>query len=110
MDALRQSGVSENEIISINKEDIRWDAIRDYNDLYAAVKDFRYIFIDEIQDIIDWEKAIRSLQSSGGHDIYITGSNSNLLSSELSTFLSGRYVSFHIYPLNYQEFLIFHEL
>gem|GEM_PF-4121488 len=48
----------------MNKEDIRWDTIKDYNDLYNAVKDYRYIFIDEIQDIVSWEKAIRSLQSS----------------------------------------------
>lgn len=98
------------EIIYINKEDIKWDNVRDYNDLYNIVKDFKYIFIDEIQDIESWEKTIRSLQSSWNHDIYITGSNSNLLSSELSTFLSGRYVSFQIFPLTYKEFLEFHNL
>ncbi|MDD2565369.1 MAG: ATP-binding protein [Candidatus Gracilibacteria bacterium] len=98
------------EIIYINKEDIKWDKVQDYKDLYEEVKNFKYIFIDEIQDITYWEKAIRSLQSSGNHDIYITGSNSNLLSSELSTFLSGRYISFNIYPLNYKEFLEFHKL
>lgn len=98
------------EIIYINKEDIKWDNVRNYNDLYLAVKDFKYIFIDEIQDIESWEKAIRSLQSSGKYDIYITGSNSNLLSSELSTFLSGRYISFQIFPLTYKEFLEFHNL
>ncbi|MDD4151796.1 MAG: ATP-binding protein [Candidatus Gracilibacteria bacterium] len=103
-------GALENEIIYINKEDLKWDKIQDYNDLYEEVKNYKYIFIDEIQDINSWEKAIRSLQASGNHDIYITGSNSNLLSSELSTFLSGRYVSFDIYPLNYSEFLEFHNL
>ncbi|MBW7954709.1 ATP-binding protein [Candidatus Gracilibacteria bacterium] len=103
-------GVKKEEIIHLNKEDIAWDGIRDYNDLYNVVKDFKYIFIDEIQDIELWEKAIRSLQSSGKHDIYITGSNSNLLSSELSTFLSGRYISFQIFPLTYKEFLEFHNL
>lgn len=111
MDELTHTmGVSEKEIIYINKEDIKWDTIKDYSDLYTAVKDYKYIFIDEIQDIISWEKAIRSLQSSWNHDIYITWSNSNLLSTELSTLLSGRYVSFHIYPLNYWEFLEFHSL
>lgn len=98
------------EIIYINKEDIKWDKVQDYKDLYEEVKNFKYIFIDEIQDITYWEKAIRSLQSSWNHDIYITWSNSNLLSSELSTFLSGRYISFNIYPLNYKEFLEFHKL
>jgi predicted AAA+ superfamily ATPase len=110
IDTLKRSGVREDEIIFINKEDLEWDMIKNYADLYERVKDHRYIFIDEIQDITDWEKAIRSLQSSGGHDIYITGSNSNLLSSELSTFLSGRYVSFYIQPLNYTEFLTFHDI
>lgn len=100
----------ENEIIYINKEDLKWDKIQDYNDLYEEVKNYKYIFCDEIQDINSWEKAIRSLQSSWNHDIYITWSNSNLLSSELSSYLSGRYVSFDIYPLNYSEFLEFHNL
>lgn len=102
--------VIEKEIIYINKEDIKWDNVKDYSDLYNAVKDYKYIFIDEIQDIVSWEKAIRSLQSSWNHDIYITWSNSNLLSTELSTLLSGRYISFNIYPLNYKEFLEFHSL
>lgn len=102
--------ILESEIIYINKEDLKWDFIKDYNDLFKAVEKFRYIFIDEIQDIESWEKAIRSLQSTWNHDIYITGSNSNMLSSELSTFLSGRYVSFNIYPLDYKEFLEFHSL
>jgi predicted AAA+ superfamily ATPase len=102
--------VKSNEIIYLNKEDLQRDAINTYKELYTAVKDYKYIFIDEIQDIEHWEKAIRSLHATGEYDIYITGSNSNVLSSELSTFLSGRYVSFHIYPLNYQEFLQFHTL
>jgi predicted AAA+ superfamily ATPase len=102
--------VDDKDIIYINKEDIKWDKILNYNDLYEIIKDYKYIFVDEIQDIISWEKAIRSLQISWKYDIYITGANSNLLSSELSTFLSGRYVSFHIYPLNYKEFLQFHNL
>lgn len=110
IDELIKLWIKKSEIIYLNKEDIKWDKIQDYNDLYNAVKDFKYIFIDEIQDINSWEKAIRSLQSSWNYDIYITGSNSNLLSSDLSTFLSGRYVSFHIYPLNYKEFLEFHNL
>jgi len=110
IDELIQLWINKSEIIYLNKEDIKWDKIRNYNDLFETVKNFKYIFIDEIQDIEFWEKAIRSLQSSWNYDIYITWSNSNLLSSELSTFLSWRYVSFHIYPLNYKEFLTFHNL
>lgn len=98
------------EIIYLNKEDIKRDNIHDYHDLHKAVQDYKYIFIDEIQEIDKREKAIRSLQSKWWHDIYISGSNSKILSGELSTVLGGRYVSFHIYPLNYQEFLVFHQL
>ena len=110
IDYLKLNWVNEKEIIYLNKEDIKWDFVKDYKVLYEQVKDFKYIFIDEIQDIQDWEKAIRSLQADGNYDIYITGSNSNLLSGDLATFLSWRYVSFQIYPLNYKEFLQFHNL
>ena len=110
IDFLESKGVLESDIIYINKEELKWDNVKDYNDLYDLVKGYKNIFIDEIWDIINWEKAIRSLQAEWNHDIYITGSNSNLLSSELATFLSGRYISFDIYPLNYKEFLLFHKL
>lgn len=69
-----------------------------------------YLFIDEIQDIENFEKAIRSLQAKGDHDIYITGSNAFLLSGELATYLSGRYIEFKIFGLTYNEFLTFHQL
>ncbi len=110
IDFLHSQNIWDNEIIYINKEELQWDHIKNYTDLYNTVKSYKYIFIDEIWDIENWERAIRSLQSEWGHDIYITGSNSNLLSSELATFLSGRYISFTIYPLNYKEFLLFHKL
>ena len=110
IDLLEKRGVSEKEIIYINKESLDWDHILDYKDLYNEVKNYKYIFIDEIWDILDWEKAIRSLQAEGNKDIYITWSNSNLLSGELATFLSWRYISINVYPLNYKEFLKFHNL
>lgn len=110
MDFLLWKNILKEEIIYINKENIKWDYIKNYDDLYNEVKKYKYIFIDEIWDIIEWEKAIRSLQSEWNHDIYITGSNSNLLAWELATFLSWRYISFDIYPLNYKEFLVFHKL
>jgi predicted AAA+ superfamily ATPase len=69
-----------------------------------------YIFIDEIQDIADFEKALRSLLLDQNNDIYITGSNAKMLSGELATYLSGRYVEFTIYSLSYSEFLLFHKL
>ena len=107
---LKSQNVLEEEIIYINKENLKWDFIKNYEDLYNEIKKYKYIFIDEIWDIKNWEKAIRSLQSIWWYDIYITGSNSNLLSWELATFLSWRYISFKVYPLNYKEFLLFHNL
>ncbi len=109
MDYLKNKGVDEKEIVYINKEDLKWDNLRDYNNLYEATKNYKYVFIDEIQEIIEWEKCVRSLALEN-KDIYISGSNSDLLSWELATVLSGRYISFEIFPLNYQEFLDFHKL
>lgn len=115
MDIIRQQDVQAN-IIYINKELFEYDHLRDYRDLMKSVVaqttkgNKNYIFIDEIQDIENFEKAIRSLQAKGEHDIYITGSNAFLLSGELATYLSGRYVEFKIFGLTYNEFLSFHEL
>lgn len=103
----------EKQIVYIDKENLDFKGIKDFNDLdeYVSSKiDKRkktYLFIDEIQDISGWEKAIASYQGSGNFDIYITGSNSELLSSELSTLISGRYVEFYLYPLSFNEFLEF---
>lgn len=103
-------------IIYINKEDLRFDFIHNANDLndyiLSRVKPdvHNYIFVDEIQDITDFEKALRSLLLDQNNDIYITGSNAKMLSGELATYLSGRYVEFTIYSLSYSEFLMFHKL
>ncbi len=103
-------------IIYINKEELEFDFIRDATDLNNYVlsqsvkKSVNYIFIDEIQDIADFEKALRSLLLNAKNDIYITGSNANLLSGELATYLSARYVEFPVYSLSYPEFLKFHKL
>ena len=103
-------------IIYINKEDLKFDDIRDYNNLvkYAdnkkAGKDYAYLFVDEIQDIYEFEKGLRHFQTLKSWDIYCTGSNADLLSSELATYLSGRYIELEIFSLSYSEFLIFHNL
>jgi len=103
-------------IIYINKEDMEFDPIRDaktLNDYIVSrlvAKGMNYIFIDEIQDIVDFEKALRSLLLDENNDLYITGSNATLLSGELATYLSGRYVEFNVYSLSYTEFLRFHQL
>lgn len=103
-------------IIYINKEDLQFDAIENARDLneYIQVRlragTHNYIFIDEIQDIAEFEKALRSLLLDEMNDLYITGSNARMLSGELATYLSGRYIEFNIYSLSYPEFLSFHNL
>lgn len=103
-------------IIYINREDFEFDFMQTAKDLYDYVQSKRksetrnYIFIDEIQDITDFEKALRSFLLDENNDIYITGSNANLLSGELATFLGGRYMEFKIHSLSYCEFIQFHRL
>ncbi|WP_321424519.1 ATP-binding protein [uncultured Bacteroides sp.] len=111
-----QSEESDAHIIYINREDMEFDFMRTAVDLNNYILANRkegvrnYIFIDEIQDIAEFEKALRSLLLDESNDIYITGSNARLLSGELATYLSGRYVEFKVYSLAYTEFLQFHEL
>lgn len=90
--------------IYINKEDLQRDHINSYQSLYNITKDYQTIFIDEVQEINEREKAVRSLWTQG-KDVYITGSNSQLLSGELASSLSGRYIQIPIYPLDWKEFL-----
>lgn len=103
-------------IIYINKEDYQFENIKNHNDLMEYLEPQRkqggkqYLFIDEIQDISNFEIALRSLLAVEGWDIYITGSNATLLSGELATYLSGRYIQIAIHALSYAEFLQFHQL
>jgi hypothetical protein len=103
-------------IIYINNEDIQFDFIVTAADLVRFIKSksvsngLNYIFIDEIQEIPGFEKAVRSLLLDNKNDIYITGSNAKLLSGEFATFLGGRTVETRIYSLSYSEFLQFHKL
>ena len=103
-------------IVYIDKEKSTFDFIRNYEHLNAYLTEhFRsechnYILIDEVQDIEGWENSIRSYRTEDNTDIIITGSNSKMLSGELSTLLGGRYEEIHIYGLSYLEFLQFHGL
>lgn len=103
-------------IIYINLEDFAFSALQTAEDLHAHIAsqsrdtERNYIFIDEIQEIPGFEKVIRSLLLSDDNDIYITGSNAKMLSGELATYLSGRYIEFKVYSLSYSEFLEFHGL
>ena len=103
-------------LIFINKDLNEYDTIQNYQDLYDYVKsnsvenDANYVLIDEIQYISEFEKALRSFAAEGNYDVYCTGSNADLLSGELSTYLSGRYIEIPVFPLSYNEFLEFHKL
>ena len=103
-------------IIYVNLEDFTFSSLQTAEDLHSYIishskeKVKNYIFIDEIQDIPGFEKVIRSLLLNEDNDIYITGSNAKILSGELATYLSGRYIEFKIYSLSYSEFLEFHGL
>lgn len=103
-------------IIYINKEDLAFDAIKNGKDLYDFVQKEKnihtknYVFVDEIQDIDSFEHGLRSLALDENMDIYCTGSNANLLSGELASYLSGRYIEITVYSLSYIEFIDFHRL
>jgi len=103
-------------ILYINKEDIQFDKIKTANDLYEYVQNNtkpkvkNYVFIDEIQEIDEFEKTLRSLLLNPIYDLYCTGSNARILSGELSTFLSGRFIEIPVYSLSYNEFREFQNL
>lgn len=113
---LRHQKDSDANIIFIDKEKREFDEIQDYRQLndYLAQRmvanKHNYILIDEIQDISDWERSIRSYRSEPNTDIIITGSNAKMLSSDLSTLLAGRYQEIKVHGLSYNEFLEFHQL
>jgi len=104
---LKKQGISNDRIIFVNLESARYDAIRDYHELYTLIESNiksegkHYIFIDEVQNVASFEKAVESLSIDFDTDIYITGSNAYMLSSELSTLLSGRYVEISVQPLSF---------
>ena len=109
MEEIKQYGIDDEHIIYINFELIEYDDINTAKQLNGYVKSFvkddktYYVFLDEIQKVNDFEKAINSLRASCQFSIFITGSNSKMTFLELSTDLSGRYVSFRINPLSFKE-------
>jgi hypothetical protein len=113
--SLLDEGVPEKSIIRMNFESLAFDEVRDYKSLHAYIKErlnpegTSYILLDEIQQVTEWERAVNSLRLEKNTDIYLTGSNAWLLSSELSTLLSGRYVEIKMLPLSFKEFLDFNE-
>lgn len=110
-DYLLKNGVSEEQIIRLNLEDADYDFITNYKELHDYIKEklvkdkMNYVFIDEVQVIDMFEKACDSLYIKDNVDLYITGSNANLLSGELATLLSGRYVEIKMLPLSFKEYI-----
>ena len=112
---LVESGITESNIIHMNLESLRYRSITDYLTFYDYVSERiakegkTYLIFDEPQAVEHWEKAIESFRLDFDVDIYITGSNAYMLSSEFSTLLSGRYIEIRLLPLSFKEFLTFYE-
>ena len=112
---LREQGVMEEQILSMNFESMQF-ADMDSKSLYQYVTEREskgkrlYLFLDEVQKVRDWQDAVNSFRVDLDCDIYVTGSNSRMLSSELATYLTGRYVAFHVMTLSFREYLTFHDL
>jgi predicted AAA+ superfamily ATPase len=111
---LEQHNVEPRDILLVDKESLDFQDLRTANDLHTFVKQRRgrskrrfYLFVDEVQEIEEWERAIVSLAKPEDMDLFITGSNAHMLSSELATLLSGRYVEFPVQTLGFPEFLAF---
>lgn len=110
MERLRKEGISEEQMLLMNLESSDFDGIKDHADLNAYLKGrvpakgCFYLFLDEIQRVRDWEKAVNALIVDTEADIYITGSNAHLLSTDLTTYLTGRYVEVKMLPLSFREY------
>lgn len=108
---LKANGVSADQIVSVNFEELEYEELLDYRKLYEYLKNHlcvgkkTYIFLDEIQKVTAFEKVVDSLYVKPDIDIYITGSNAYMLSSDLATLLTGRYVEIKMLPLSFKEFL-----
>ena len=107
---LKESGIKEEQIIKINLENVNYD-FKDYKELYKYIdskikgKKKYYVFLDEVQNVKDFQKAVDSLYIRKNIDLYITGSNAYLLSGELATLLSGRYIEIKMLPLSFKEYV-----
>ncbi|MBO5857910.1 MAG: ATP-binding protein [Clostridia bacterium] len=112
MEELRKRGINEERIVSFRFDSMEYEGLS-AKELYNLLKtkllegETTYLFLDEVQEIDGWEKAVNSINTDFNVDIYVTGSNSRMMSSEISTYLTGRYVSFRIFTLSFAEYLTF---
>jgi len=110
---LKKRGIAPQQILAYNFDSMQHENIKSAKMLYDEIKSRltlgskTYLFLDEIQEVESWEKAVNSFMTDFDVDIYVTGSNSRMLSSEISTYLTGRYVSFLVLPLSFEEYLVF---
>ena len=110
---LRKRGVPDERILTYNFDSMQHEDIKTAKLLYDAVKQHllpegkMYLFLDEIQEVKSWEKAVNSFMTDFDVDVYVTGSNSRMLSSEISTYLTGRYISIRVFPLSFAEYMEF---
>ena len=110
---LKDSGIPDDRVVYMNFESRDWERVSTHSDLLDHISSLGiegriYVFLDEIQRVQSWERAVNSLQVDFDADVYITGSNAYLLSSDLSTYISGRYMELRILPLSFSEFLELH--
>lgn len=108
---LKEKGVNEKNILVINKELLEFDFVKTYKELHKLVQSYfkgkrgrKYLFVDEVQEIESWERCIASLLAEDKTDIYISGSNARLLSSDLATLLTGRYIQIMMHTFSFREF------
>lgn len=113
MNELQNRGIEQNRILHYNFDSLEHEDIKTSKALFAELKTHlaedkkSYLFLDEIQEVKSWEKVVNSLMADYNVDIYVTGSNSQMMSSEISTYLTGRYIQFCVYPLSFKEYLTF---
>ncbi len=112
-DELIKRGIPSKRILAYRFDSLQYEEINTARKLYDEIRgklsseQKTYIFLDEIQEVKEWEKAVNSLMSDYDVDIYVTGSNSRMMSSEIATYLTGRYIAFEVYPLAFSEYLDF---
>ena len=110
-DCLKNNGVKESQIVTINFEDLDYEELTNYKKLYNYLKEklipnkMTYIFLDESQNVDQFPKVLDSLYIKDNVDIYVTGSNAYMLSSEIATMISGRYIQIEMLPLSFKEYM-----
>ena len=113
IDEMKGQGIRNEQILHYSFDSLEYEDIKTAKALFAHLKQHlflegkTYLFLDEIQEVKSWEKVVNSLMTDYDVDIYITGSNSRMMSSEISTYLTGRYIAFRIFPLSFSEYMIF---